>query len=242
MFSKVMALAEALRYPGGGKVLMKARPRSITSWLIVNRLRELGMNFQTIIDGGANLGQFARAAHLCYPDARIVSFEPLSDIADQMEANLSDVAEHTVVRSALGNYDGETEFHRNSYSQSSSVLPLTHTRGGLTEDTREVENLSVPIGRLDTLLKEHALDSPVLLKLDLQGYELEALKGAPETLQQCSHVLLETAFDREYEGEPLFEEIWLYLREQGFRFERPVNLLKGGTGSIVQMDALFTKL
>jgi len=81
----------------------------------------------------------------------------------------------------------------------------------------------------------------VLLKLDLQGYELEALKGATKTLQQCSHVLLETVFDKEYEGEPLFEELWSYLREQGFRFERPLNFSKGGSGSIVQMDALFSK-
>jgi len=242
MLSKVLVMAEALRYPGGGQALMKSRPRSVTSWLMANRLRELGTAFQTILDGGANLGQFARAAHQCYPDARIISFEPLPDIAEQLEANLSDVERHFVLRSALGSYNGEIGFHRNSYSQSSSVLTMLHSRGGLTVGTKETEHIRVPIGRLDTLLEKQSLTPPALLKLDLQGYELEALKGATVTLQQCSHLLLETVFDREYEGEPLFEEIWIYLRKQGFHFVRPLNFSKGSTGSIVQMDALFRKL
>ena len=241
MLSKASALTESLRYPGGFKALVQSRPRSITSWLIVNRLRAMGVTFQTILDGGANVGQFARAAHGCFPEANIISFEPLADIADQLEDNLKDVQGHRVFRTALGSYDGETEFHRNSYSQSSSVLPMLHEQGSLLEGTKEVEELRVPIGRFDTILKDLPIRSPALLKLDLQGNELEALKGAPETLEKCSHLLIETVFDQEYINEPLFEEIWTFLREKNFHFERPLNCSQGSDGRIRQMDALFSR-
>jgi FkbM family methyltransferase len=232
---------QAARHPGGVKALVHGRPRSITSWLIVNRLGTLGLEFNTVIDAGANVGQFARAVQLRFPQAAILSIEPLDDIADQLAANLSDVPGHKIFRTALGAHDGETRFFRNSYSQSSSVLPMLKKQGGLLEGLYETEEFHVRLSRLDTLLSSETLTPNVLLKLDLQGNELEALKGAEKTLTQCSHILLETVFEQEYVGEPIFEELWSYLKQQGFRFERPLNFSANRAGSIVQMDALFAK-
>jgi FkbM family methyltransferase len=241
VLKKLGSIVQAVRHPGGLKALVSARPRSITSWLIVNRLRTLGLNFNTVIDAGANAGQFARAIHLCFPQARIISIEPLADVADQLAENLADVAGHKVIRTALGSYDGETRFFRNSFSQSSSVMPMLRKEGGLLAGTREIEELRLPMARLDSLLAGETLVPDVLLKLDLQGNELEALKGAPLTLARCTHVLLETVFEEEYVGEPMFEELRSYLHDGGFSFERPVNFSANRAGSIVQMDALFRR-
>ena len=54
-------------------------------------------------------------------------------------------------------------------------------------------------------------------------------------------MLLETVFEQEYAGEPVFEELWTYLNQRQFTFERPVNFSFNAAGSIVQMDALFTQ-
>jgi hypothetical protein len=54
-------------------------------------------------------------------------------------------------------------------------------------------------------------------------------------------VLVETAFARTYVGEPHFEEVWLYLREHGFRFVRPLAFRRDQRGRIVEIDALFQR-
>jgi hypothetical protein len=79
----------------------------------------------------------------------------------------------------------------------------------------------------------------VLLKLDLQGYELEALRGAERTLARVQHVLLETAFEATYEDEPLFDDVHSFMSSAGFRFVCPVDVLRDRQGRITQMDALF---
>jgi FkbM family methyltransferase len=241
MISKVVKIAESVRYAGGLRALWGARPRSVTSWLIANRLKTVCPPFRTILDAGANVGQFARAANLCFPGARIISFEPLPDVAEKLAANLSDLPSHAIMRTALGSYDGETRFFRNSFDQSSSVLHMLDKAGGLLAGQRQVEELRIPIARLDTALAGDALAPPVLLKLDLQGNELAALEGAEQTLARCSHVLLETVFEPEYENEPVFEVLWEFLRERGFRFERPLNFVSNRRRAIVQMDALFVR-
>jgi hypothetical protein len=73
----------------------------------------------------------------------------------------------------------------------------------------------------------------------LQGFELEALRGADATLKRVGYVLLEVALRPSYEGEPSFEELLDFLRPYGFRFLRPVEFLRSASGEIVQMDALF---
>ena len=241
MIGKAARIREALAYPGGRQALLHARPRSLTSWIICNRLKSLGVDFRTIIDAGANVGQFARAAHLCFPDARILSFEPLEDVAARLAANLADVPGHQLFRTALGASDGTVRFHRNSFDQSSSVLPMQHNPDGMLADKREVAVLEVPIARLDTVLAAETLSAPVLLKLDLQGHELEALRGAEQTLARVDAITLEAVFEAEYFGEPLFEEVWEHLRGRGFSFQRPLNLSHGKSGRIVQIDALFVR-
>lgn len=241
MIGKLSRLREALGYPGGRQALMGARPRSLTSWVICNRLKSLGRSYKTIVDAGANAGQFARAAHLCFPEARILSFEPLPDVAERLATNLSDVPGHKIFRTALGATDGVTKFHRNSYDQSSSVLPMLHNEGGMLADKSEVEVLEVLLARFDTVLAGESLEPDCLLKLDLQGNELAALRGAERCLSAFQNIILETVFEAEYVDEPLFEEIWEHLKGRGFTFERPLNFSHGKSGRIVQMDALFTR-
>jgi FkbM family methyltransferase len=207
---------------------------------MLHALRGLDVRPKTVIDAGANIGQFTRAAVETFSDVRIIAFEPLPDVADTLRENLKDAPRVEVRTEALGSTDGTIVFRRNAYTPASSVLRL-RADGAEAFDLAEGEELEVRIARLDTALEGEELEPPVLLKLDLQGYELEALRGATGMLQHTQHVLLEIGLQPTYEEEPTFEEVYAALTSAGFRFVSPVSFLRDGGGRISQMDALFER-
>jgi len=95
---------------------------------------------------------------------------------------------------------------------------------------------------LDRELKSVPLEDPILLKLDVQGYEVQVLEGAAETLKKVDYVLLEASFRPLYEGEKTFLDIARMMEARGFEFLRPVAWLSDPhNGEVLQMDALFAK-
>ncbi len=241
MLRQIGRICDILGVPASRAALLGRRPKSVASALLISQLQTEGVSFCTIIDGGANVGQFARAALDGFPEATVHSFEPSPATAAILRRNLRDAPRLHVHQAALGCVRGEAEFRCNSNSQTSSILSIrksTAVHAGI----REVESVTVPVTTLDAFAVEYMPKEPLLLKLDLQGYELEALKGATkQLLPRCSHVLVESVFDHLYEGEPLFDEILEFLVSQDFAFLRPLAFLKDSTGRIVQMDALFRR-
>ncbi len=242
ILKNIIKLLDVLWRPGGLKAAMTARPRSLASFRILARMKFVVGEIGTVIDAGANIGQFARAASSAYPDAAVISFEPLPDVAEKLRSNLRDVQQHEVYEMALGNEDGSTTFRRASEDgQSSSILPFITREESLISGVTEIEQLEVKIAKLDTVFTGRSLVSPVCLKLDLQGYELEALKGATELLGKCDYVLVETVLERSYEGEPHFVDIVKFLE----RFDMTCRSLLGAEendrGQIAQVDALFVR-
>lgn len=224
---QLIALLQTLATPGALHALRTWKPFSTTSFRVTRALKRQGFDFAAVVDGGANVGQFARAAAETWPAAYIVSFEPLPDVATRFREALGDRAR--LVEAALGPEAGTTSFHRTPYSLSSSILkPAT----GASSD------VEVHVVRLDDALADTPLGRPMLLKLDLQGYELEALRGGRATLARADAVLLETAFVQGYEGEPIFRDVLSFMEEAGFRFAAPIDVLEID-GRITQMDALF---
>lgn len=231
-FSRLVRLARLVPKASARRAFSTWKPFSITSYEITRRLHAAGHRFGTIIDGGANAGQFARACAETWPQAQVYSFEPLPHVADTLRQNLSDLKTRVhIAEVALGAREDTVTLHHTPYSLQSSVLrPL---------DTTYTE-IPVRQARLDDLLREAPLAGPVLMKLDLQGYELEALRGATEVLEKTDAVLLEVGFEVSYEGEPSFEILRRFLASHDFAFDRPFDVL-WDNDQIVQMDALFTR-
>jgi hypothetical protein len=125
------------------------------------------------------------------------------------------------------------------FSDASSLLPVT--RAGREEfKINPVAEISVPVVPLDTLVRREQLAWPDLIKLDVQGYELEALRGGEECLRHARAVLLEVSFRAYYAGQPLFAEVVAFLGQRGF----VLHAVGEGTARgqpLVQTDALFVR-
>ena len=238
---QLFAVASIATTPGGLGALLRWKPFSITAYKMAHALKAQGLTFRTIIDCGANKGQFARAATECFPHASVFSVEPLPDAAKAFRRNLGKREQVRLIQMALGSEDEPITFYPNQYSLASSALPMHDNQRIAFPKLTELPPIQVQAGRLDTLLADLIRKGPTLLKLDLQGFELEALRGATDILDQIDFILLEVSFKEMYQGEPLFNEVRQFLDEAGFHFLRPVETLADHRGEIVQMDALFAR-
>jgi len=214
---------------------------SMTSYRMVSSLMRQRVAPKTIIDVGANVGQFAVACAKIFPGVAVHSFEPLPHCLKQLDRNVARLGVR-VYPVALGEHAGEVTIHVNSHSHSSSILSLGDRHRQAFPGAREIQTIRVPVSTLDRELESVSLENPVLLKLDVQGYEPQVLNGASETLKRVDYVLLEASFRPLYEGEKTFIEIARMMEDRGFEFLRPVAWLSDPhNGEVLQMDALFAR-
>ena len=234
-------LVDALTSQGGVRAALTWRPFSSSAFRLTARLRDACGDFATVIDVGANAGQFARAAVETFPGARVVSFEPLPDIAADLRDHLRDVERFEVHECALGRREGPLEFHPHRYSLSSSALPAVSGNGSAgapDAGTGELPPIDVTVRRLDDVVAP-GVERPALMKLDVQGYELEVLAGATERLGEMDALLLELAFTREYVGQPLYGEVVAHLAELGWSLVEILDLRRDQDGAVAEVDGLF---
>lgn len=179
---------------------------------------DLGGPYATVLDVGAFRGDFARAAIEAWPDARVLSFEPLEPKPDD-----TDTGRWTWFPTALGQQDGRVTIHRNEFVPSSSILPMARLHATAFPYTRDVTEAEVGIIPLDEFAA--LVDEPALLKIDVQGYELQVLRGAVATLTRCQAVVLEVSWETLYHGAPTPTELATFLQASGFEHVARVDSL-----------------
>jgi FkbM family methyltransferase len=195
---------------------------------------------KVIYDIGANVGTWTCLAKSLFPKARVEAFEPLASHFSGFKTWTApwsaDVRLHAY---ALGSTEGTATIHVMNFSDASSLLPLS-TAGRDEFQIAPVAEQIVPVMPLDRLVARDNLPPPDLLKLDVQGYELEVLRGAEQCLRQARAVLCEVSFRELYTGQPLFGDIERFLFERGYR----LHALGAGTPlgtPLLQADALFLR-
>jgi len=209
---------------------------------MVCRLKRLGLQPKTVIDVGANVGQFAIAAGKIFDSATIHAFEPLPDCYAKLQKAASGMTNVRTSNLALGDARGDIDFHVNSFRHSSSVLSLGEAHKRAFPSAREIRKISVKATTLDDACAGTAPEGPILLKLDVQGYEDAVLRGARRLLSKVDHLLLELSFQSLYENEPSFEDMIASLREQGLHMTCAVDFLRDPhTGAFLQVDGLFSR-
>jgi FkbM family methyltransferase len=198
-----------------------------------------GLEPDTIIDVGANKGQFSSMAANLWPDAQLIAFEPLPDQADKFVSHLGKRA--TLHRCALAAEQSHMELHLASRADSSSLLPLADRQKSMF-DMEEIGLLTVPVCRLDEIITSGMMSGQALLKIDVQGFEYEVLLGATALVGAIKWIFVEASFMELYTGQRLFPEIEQLLAGYGYEEIGRFNMVSDDSNEPVQADILFQRL
>src|SRR4051812_37944725 len=140
------------------------------------------LRFDTVVDIGANRGQFALVTRHCFPRARIISFEPLAAPARRFRAVFGNDPQVTLHQVAIGPMATSATMHVTAGDDSSSLLPSTAFQRSLSSETNIVATETIQVEPLSARVKVEDLLGPALLKIDVQGYELPVLQGCESLL------------------------------------------------------------
>ena len=222
---------------------LKRRGGSVDTYLALNQpwIRELGL--ATVLDIGANTGQYALTAREVFPSARIISFEPLPDCFAELTRRMKSDPNFTALNIGLGDTPGELNIQRNEFSPASSFLPLNDTHKTAFDFARRTQPVAVRVERLDDVAKKLALVSPYLAKLDVQGFEDRVIRGGETTLRGAALLIVEMAYEPLYDGQPLFREVYDQICALGFAYRGALDQLHcPRTGKLLQADGVFMKI
>lgn len=195
----------------------------------------------TVLDIGANTGQFAEELRRGGFTGRIVSVEPLGAAFAQLRAKAQDDAGWTARQAAVGAEPGTLIMNVAGNSTSSSVLPMMARHTEAAPHTAYVATEQVEAVTVDALTTESGLTpASTLLKIDVQGYEGAVLDGAEATLATVAAVRTEMSLVALYEGQALFGELLTRLERLGFElWSIEPGFVEPGTGRLLQADGIF---
>ena len=195
---------------------------------------------ETIIDIGSNKGQFILLIEKIYPNKNIYSFEPIKEMINKQKkffAYKNNIIFHNI---ALGSSTTLKEFLITTRMDSSSFLKIVSDKNK-SKNYDIVENRNIQINTLDNLLINEKISHPVLIKIDVQGYELEVLRGANNLLKKTDYLLLEVSKNEMYQNQPIEKVIVEYLKNLNFDILKSNNWSKIQNTNFYQRDIIFYK-
>lgn len=169
-------------------------------------LRQNGFSPATVLDVGAFVGDWTKMAAAVFPDATFHLFEAQSDKRDLLEPLAKSHRGKAFIGLLGASPNKEVQFY--VQNTGSSVFPEATTFDRV--------RTFMEMRRIDDLVQDQALNEPILIKLDVQGAELEVLKGAPDLLRRTEVILAEVALLEYNEGAPLIADVIAFLAERDF--------------------------
>lgn len=196
-----------------------------------------------VLDVGANVGQYARELRSAGFGGRIVSFEPLSEPYEALRRESEGDPEWRCLQLALGRSERRATMNiAANRAASSSLLPMESWMASAVPEQGYTGTETVQVARLDdTALPLIDETDKVMLKLDVQGYELEVLRGGVSTLGRADVVEVELSLVGLYEDQPLWRETVDYLQGGNFELVSLDPILHAGDGRLLQMDGIFAR-
>jgi FkbM family methyltransferase len=197
-----------------------------------------------VIDIGANQGEFSMLAGKILTHGEVISFEPVTEYFNLLSANktLNNLENITCCQFGLSEtneslpiYTSLAETHQNNIHDGLSTLYKSDERDHLQE--------VIEIKILDEYLTTHSINRLDLIKIDIEGSELYALKGAKNTIATYKpNILIEVSVNNYANAGYTVEDLLLFLNPFGYE---PFKIKRGKPVSIgineltVEGDYLF---
>jgi FkbM family methyltransferase len=200
------------------------------------------LDIKTLVDVGANTGQFARHFRNLRPECMIYSFEPLRDCFDELQRSMEG-PRFEAFNVALGESDGEVTMCRSDFSPSSSLLVMEAAHKDLYPFTSAISHEIVTLRRLDSFFESVVASGGLLVKIDVQGAEAQVLRGGRRLISRADAVIAEVGYLQLYRGQATIQEIASILGECGLVFMGIMEQIVRPEDSLpVYGDALFVRL
>lgn len=197
-----------------------------------------------VLDVGANAGQYGIEIRRNGYAGRIVSFEPASETFARLRETSQSDPLWTARQVALGSEPGTATLNLAANDgKSSSFLDQRDVSFGTTATARYVGAETVEVSTLETVGPEIASKQDrVLLKIDVQGLEVEVLDGAGSFLERVQAIETELSLYPMYEDQPDWRELCDRIGELGFVFFAvDPGYSDPRSGRLVEMDGLFVR-
>jgi len=210
------------------------RPGGPKMYASLKRLRRLGFQPRGVIDVGAYRGEWTREAFEVWPQTRSLMFEARQSESRHLEA---------VVSASNGRASYRTMLLGPESKKSAAFFELeaSGTGSSVLEELSTVERkvVSLPMHRLDDQVKDFG--NVDLLKLDVQGFELQVLAGAHNVLTACDVVITEVALLPYNKGAPFFDEVVQFMSSRGLVLFDIATFMFDAKDRIFQLDAVFVR-
>jgi FkbM family methyltransferase len=200
-------------------------------------------NIDLVFDIGANKGQYATGIiDAGYANA-IVSFEPLSSAYGSIEAESKKYEKWMVApRCAIGSKKEEIEINISANSVSSTLLNMLDSHYQGAPDSKIIGKEKVQVYPLDEIGKKYSdAAKNIFLKIDVQGFEQEVLKGAQTIINKAKGIEMEISLVPLYENQNwLLPQVLEYMEQKGFQLTSIVPAFTDtATGVVLQCNGIF---
>lgn len=218
-----------------------APPTSRTSFEdIILQAKKNGLYPKTVIDVGAASGSMTEIIASCFPDSRFIMIEPLSEFRLQLETVKNKLTDAQIFCVAASDKDGAATFNVHDDLVGSSLYrEIEGVIEGSSVDGRE---RSIPSTTLNSICQKVKAQGPYLIKVDVQGAELNVIKGASNILSETEFIILEVSLFGFFIDGPQLTDVIIFMKEQGFVcydiFGLQYRLLDN---ALSQLDMVFVK-
>lgn len=205
---------------------------------LVNTLRSRGID--TVLDIGANVGQYAVLTRSAGFEGRIISCEPLAGAYGEISGRARKDRNWITLNTAVGAEPGTTTINVSENSFSSSIREMTDAHLSAAPGSGYVATETVPVTTVKAIASEHGVDpARTLLKIDTQGFEDEVLRGAGDLVGRFAAIQLELSFVELYEGQLLYEDLVAQMATAGYRIQQIDPGFSNPDGRLLQVDGVF---